>query len=571
MDKCKGLVVRRAKLPSYLVTLLETENDVLLVSAKNKEAVNVTQDEEIDVSCCNLTGNPLDVDLTVLLDDATVTETTENKEEEYTPISLNLAREFINHYNESINNEGEMVVCLCDGEDAMDTTMLASVQIGGNFVRMMAFADHCTAEADMNSNLDHLLNYHIQNVGVGPHKVDTHVLCFQNLYGYKLFDYHLDEYCEHLGSVQMESSWNMLQCNIPEHGATIKVMLQVIAGHEDSVIYTMFQELQFLKYCLDELSNNKMFENVNLSSVPMESEELCQSICDVLRSVHVYNVEVPPRYVLFDFDRDANLTDKLWNIFKCCGTVNELSNCFQKLFETIASESLILQDDRNSILGEMIQDLCSGKMSIIPHLSLKQCLELFIELGLQKLKKNYFTIIKSFNFQIAKDLQDKWNTLHVLPSQTGRSTFTGLNVLHGVTHLHLLYRIHSAIECLLLVREKCHFSEDILTSVLKSVLNKYVMNTVSDFCYGSKQLCDITVHMCFADIKDYYLNCFPNKWRIRMSSDVKNASVITSFHYTRKPLFLDTIYKYDHINNSASEEGPRLYVTRLETYSDKVN
>uniref|UniRef100_A0A1Y1L8S4 Protein zwilch n=1 Tax=Photinus pyralis TaxID=7054 RepID=A0A1Y1L8S4_PHOPY len=94
-----------------------------------------------------------------------------------------------------------------------------------------------------------------------------------------------------------------------------------------------------------------------------------------------------------------------------CGNINDLSNCFQKLFEIIVDESIklqILEDDRNSMLGEMLYDICSGRATRIPHLSPKQCLESLIELGLHKLKRNYFKIITSVDFQIAKDLQDKW-------------------------------------------------------------------------------------------------------------------------------------------------------------------
>uniref|UniRef100_A0A1Y1L585 Protein zwilch n=1 Tax=Photinus pyralis TaxID=7054 RepID=A0A1Y1L585_PHOPY len=416
MNMYKKIAVIRTKLHSFLFTLLEYEGEVLLVS-KNKEEGNVTNEcsfwdttrTEIEasrgeVSAFNLTGNPLKVDLTV---DTTVMERKENKEETLWSISLNFAREFINDYNEDVDKEtDDMVVCVCDGEDDAHTIMLASFQTGGNFVRTLAFADGCTTESVLKSDLNRLLDCHIQNVGIESHKVDTQVLCL-----HKLFNYNPDKHYQNIGSVQMESSWDTLQYDIPEHGAVIKLILQVIVGHESSTIHSMFQELQFIQYCLDQLSNNKTLENVTLSPENVESDHLYQSIGDIIRTVHVINLQVLSKDNFFDFDKDNNLTDKLWNIFKRCGNINDLSNCFQKLFEIIVDESIklqILEDDRNSMLGEMLYDICSGRATRIPHLSPKQCLESLIELGLHKLKRNYFKIITSVDFQIAKDLQDKW-------------------------------------------------------------------------------------------------------------------------------------------------------------------
>lgn len=105
-------------------------------------------------------------------------------------------------------------------------------------------------------------------------------------------------------------------------------MLQVIVGHENSLMYPVFQELVFLHHCLNILINNDDKTNSKqdhldgciISSNPIDSTDINKNISEILQLVDI--VKKPS--VAPDNLRDAieslenkNFVDKLWNIFKC--------------------------------------------------------------------------------------------------------------------------------------------------------------------------------------------------------------------------------------------------------------
>lgn len=78
---------------------------------------------------------------------------------------------------------------------------------------------------------------------------------------------------------------------------------------------------------------------------------------------------------------------------------------FEELLET--ERRLQISDDNQSISAEIISGLINGKV-IVPTLSFLQCLELLIDLGVEKMKRDYLTLIRNFNFLAQETILHKW-------------------------------------------------------------------------------------------------------------------------------------------------------------------
>lgn len=92
-----------------------------------------------------------------------------------------------------------------------------------------------------------------------------------------------------------------------------------------------------------------------------------------------------------------------------CRDLSDLRDAFQLLFEQLAEGESKLQfrDDDTSLLISIITGILKGKIAV-PTVSFMQSLELLLELGLEKLKNDYFAIIKHF-YMIGRDnLMKKW-------------------------------------------------------------------------------------------------------------------------------------------------------------------
>ncbi|XP_017034434.1 protein zwilch [Drosophila kikkawai] len=86
--------------------------------------------------------------------------------------------------------------------------------------------------------------------------------------------------------------------------------------------------------------------------------------------------------------RITDLTDKLWELLKCCDSYKDLKMAFNILFQCAARCNIVNTPTNKNRLAEIIKELANRRLAI-PCLSGAEPLELLLEIGLEKVYKDY--------------------------------------------------------------------------------------------------------------------------------------------------------------------------------------
>lgn len=98
-------------------------------------------------------------------------------------------------------------------------------------------------------------------------------------------------------------------------------MLQIIAGHVDSSVHFLWEELNFLDCCINILIKGKLecLEITKLSCQYTDCSYLCDTICSILNNE---NYSGRPKLVEQKNElnikklREVNLLDDIWSVLK---------------------------------------------------------------------------------------------------------------------------------------------------------------------------------------------------------------------------------------------------------------
>lgn len=89
--------------------------------------------------------------------------------------------------------------------------------------------------------------------------------------------------------------------------------------------------------------------------------------------------------------------------------MSDLRECFHFFFEELVEkvpDVQILNEDYSTI-GEIVNGILAGRIAV-PTLSFSQCLELLVDLGLEKLKNDYLVVINKFSLIAKESFMDMW-------------------------------------------------------------------------------------------------------------------------------------------------------------------
>ncbi|XP_017122824.1 protein zwilch [Drosophila elegans] len=131
------------------------------------------------------------------------------------------------------------------------------------------------------------------------------------------------------------------------------------------------------------------------SGIDMEElrESINQTMTDVSGFVNCYgigNVELDLEDVVqrAKVRRLTDLTDKLWELLKCCDSYKDLKMAFNMLFQCAARCNIVNTPTNKNRLAKLITELANRRLAM-PCLSGAEPLELLLEIGLEKLYKDY--------------------------------------------------------------------------------------------------------------------------------------------------------------------------------------
>ncbi|CAD7091852.1 unnamed protein product [Hermetia illucens] len=138
---------------------------------------------------------------------------------------------------------------------------------------------------------------------------------------------------------------------------------------------------------------------------------------------------------------NIDVTDKLWEILKNCGSYKDLKAGFNIVFQCAAKCNIVNPPTNNNRLAEIIREVSERRLAI-PCLTGSEPLELLLEIGLEKLTKDYEYIFSESKICSVDDLG-----INKSPSKE-----TGVNVIAGGdTPLRVRKSLHGAMQAAAIV------------------------------------------------------------------------------------------------------------------------
>lgn len=486
---------------------------------KSPKAYQNSTINDSDESCLNLTGSPLkdDTEIADMLSHSIAVKTAVSKpwpdvEESYAPIDISLAREIvIQLLNQKFpsGSHGWIFILCSDRSDNDDPMFLMSSYISPHHSRN-GFGKYYGLLKHEHIAIGKLYKRHYSMISAGS-KLDTQLE--------SLFEIKPEMSLKFINKVPGEIPSLSHMNNAPE-----VVLYQRVRIGKNHVLcdnfWTQIKHLNMIKAEIVGFKNSSLDgtfgePTYNFGMTDSTFENLCHSINGILSEVNPIDDE---------FDADSSLegvlkrtqnrpllevTDQLWDQLKHTSSYGDLKKIITYIFQ-VASRSNIVNipsSQRQNRFGELIRELCLQRLAV-PHLVSTEPLELLLEIGIEKLMKDYEFILseskicklsemtigggvqpkgdaclnirKSLSASVDLSSSDKMRkTLLKNGSRDNEEEEIGIRNSRFVEHeaeanIAKLARIHLSIEHLLLIQNNLSSQVD-YNSLAKRLLEKPLM------------------------------------------------------------------------------------------------
>lgn len=100
----------------------------------------------------------------------------------------------------------------------------------------------------------------------------------------------------------------------------------------------------------------------------------------------------------------TDITDSLWNLLKCCASAQDLQAAFNYMFHFAQVNNVVNVPSNQNHLATLIREISAGRLTNL-CLSGTQPLELLLEIGLEKVEKDYAFIFVRSNTTTQQELE----------------------------------------------------------------------------------------------------------------------------------------------------------------------
>ncbi|GBL77189.1 Protein zwilch [Araneus ventricosus] len=251
--------------------------------------------------------------------------------------------------------------------------------------------------------------------------------------------------------------------------------LKAIRGDFDSGAFSLFKEIKLVEALHQSLKNGVM-----TWSTPERNRNILQEVKEFIKNeklVIMQNDKSVPGSVaeMKDSDLGATLeqalikgrtdldfTEKLWNILKDCSSTEELTEAFSILYNELRNFFIppFVHHKNTSTIAQIIKTMMK-KVTVRPNLESQFVLNLLLEIGIEKLRRDYITIFFS---------------LELIPLECLSSYLQPeLLSLEAITCLR---KLHSVVELMIVCVKILNLSKPLLSSFVSNSLKHYA--TVPD-------------------------------------------------------------------------------------------
>ncbi|EFA04506.2 protein zwilch [Tribolium castaneum] len=578
------------KQPSYLEALLQENCNLKLVyhdkKAESAHVIASGDESNIpDVSELDLTGHPLQVDLGG--DDVIENGISEkpanwsSQEASQFPLTFSEGRTFINKQLR-LGSPNESIYCICDGSDEEKTVGLGVVVAPHKNIRTLVRILPCCEENSEQTSLEHLQNEFLKLLGDYNADVKICIKKTYNLFGYNLKNCHALQNAECNGNITLDVL-TVEKSKFYKSNHVSKMNFQVIIGHNNSRIRRLFEELCLVQSYIAVIQNNQQLNANTIINCEdgMDYSDITSKIVDLLRVQEIYSER--PSFNKLDLEnlRETSIFDKLWDILKHCKSVGDLHDCFQLFFEeleVVEARVGILEGCNDSTVAELVKGILDDRV-VVTTLSLPQCLEFLIDLGLVKLKNDYLAIITSFP-QIARDgLLKMWSDfkgedcVNIIPKRKSRVTINSKSVISDMTSsklkLFFLDSLHKVSELMLLYRDNLPVSDENFDAFCRAVCDKFIdrfERVIVWIDLKQLRLCQVSGVPSIGE-RQFLQNNSPSAFAVKMNSVVNREEITAVYHFSDFLILPPCVYDNYEVS-CEKDSGKMLYVTQLLSYND---
>ncbi|XP_043482154.1 protein zwilch homolog [Leptopilina heterotoma] len=570
--------------PSYVKRFLpELEDGPFLIFHKISKAVFTPVKrisvEDNDQTDADVTGSPLEYSFGRDSFNETVLPAKRYwlKEEEYhLPIDVIIARSALNVCLDSAKPDWKVqLIAVCNQEDKQKTVLLGT-KINKKCHETILVQIQEPKRISEIANCSYILNEHLKMSSVKAHEVKIDTFCAYELFGTKESFTNFSEISKSNfeGYLCLQIKWNSLSFYPPSRQSTKTLIMEIAAGWKESPLDSLWEEILLLNRflpILEEYSKKNMSSRYSVMPLKLPSdfnnpnaksdEEVMDNLNRLLNGDNTFlenesvnlkkastrsedEIDFKLKQHLDDLSNRQNLdfTDYLWMIIKNSNNYSLITDCIHAVFQEVEKKDYKPQMNvaNSTKISKLISEIMQQK-AMSPLLAGSLPLEILIEIGIEKLMRDYTYILLSANLIDRHEVKQKL-----------QCHFSEENYVEGLRKdLLTLAQIHICLEFMLLAQTHVDYPSGNLQSLFSCAYNKFTSKETPIGSFApleANSIYKLNVPIPNDIIKEV-IEGPPSSWNVRLSSTAGITQITTGVCYSLTPIFPPEIYNEDEADN----------------------
>lgn len=435
----------------------------------------------------------------------------------YTPISCTKATLIASKFNLALTKMSSDIKqylslwVVCDGKDSQGMYFLGFQRDGDKMTRTIVTASGPYQGSENLPSLDHMKMHH---TAIGPTKrVESAVEAAFNVL--------TSDEDNKKSSLKLICSWKkpLAILSPPAPNANTMARLRIVCSDPRSAAHQMYRELNVLRGLVSGLFSGEVawFTREEPKTISEELEEVFAIIREKVqwqKKEGVSDFDASIREMAFNKRQNMDFTDLLWTVLIRCVSYQELKESLGLVFKAVMSGEVRPEIHVRNItqVGSLSRNLMQGHEAF-PNLSGLVPLQMLIEMGCEKIKRDYISI-----FQV-----------HELATGEQLSWFVNNSEASPEMIIVQLERLHVALQVVVSLRTYLRLPPASLTQFTAQVLNLLREEEPKSAYSFSFRLETLTVHQLLNSMK-------VDTWELNLCSRKGNFTKTLVCHISHHPL-----------------------------------
>ncbi|CAO2634639.1 Protein zwilch homolog [Lemmus lemmus] len=404
----------------------------------------------------------------------------------------------------------------CDSSDPEGTCWLGAELITANDIitGVVLYVVTCKADKNYSEDLENLKNSHKKR-----HHLSA--VTARGFAQYELFkSTDLDDVVTpSQTTVTLDLYWSPVDeiLQTPPLSSTATLNIRVQSGEPRGCLNHLHRELKFLLVLADGLRTGvtEWLEPLETKSAVELVEKFLNDLNkldefddstkkDTQKEAVNHDAAAVDRSVLITVREDLDFAEQLWcKMSSSVVSYQDLVKCFTLILQSLQRGDIQpwLHSGSNSLLSKLIHQSYHGAMDSVP-LSGTTPLQMLLEIGLDKLKKDYISFFVSQELASLNHLE-----YFISPSVATQEQIYRVQKLHHILEILVI--------CMLFIKPQ----HELLFSLTQSCIKYYKQNPLDE-----QHIFQLPVRP--AAVKNLYQSEKPQKWRVEISSNQKKVKTV---------------------------------------------